>query len=383
METQFTRSGPGQSWRLAYQILGSDGSIPNPRGIRYIAPGSAEAEGLGLPSPARPLPPLPADASAVMGAVQLANLGIGVVNLAISTAVLVEVKKQTRMLRELQVGLTEVRAGVSDILERTERIDLNVAEVQLRETLKHALRSAAKDHEVDLVLLTQLVRGALGRFFESIGGPLGPGTKRDLTLSSDVREMAEAALHLLWAARLTAIEAHNRSCGGDPLQVVRDDGVQNRLRTLADTAALVAATGVAKQMAKRVSKDLRSNRLFFGRADGVLRVMDEHVARLDTSLNSLGPVPQARSLLAELEDQEVLVEARKVGADAVSAVLGDYLLAWTAHTDAGLLWRLCYELDLQDDGTYWRGLEGWMTALMPGAADSPLGISRGVPEPVG
>jgi hypothetical protein len=374
VEVPFTRIGPKQVVRLAYQVIGNGGPIPNPSNIRYLAPGSDEASSLGLAGPPS-LPPLPADASAVMGAVQLANLGIAATNLAISSAVLVEVKQQTRMLREIQVGLSEVRAGVSDLLERTERIDLNVAEVQLRETLKHALRSAAKNDEVDLLLLAELVGRALDRFFQSIGGVIDPGTKRDLTLSSDVREMAEAALHLLWAARLTAIEAHNFSCFGDPLKVVRDDGVQTGLRRLSETAALVAATGVITDIADTVEKKLSNNRLFFGSTDGLRRGMQKQLAGLDTALDRLPSVPHARSLLLELKDQDLLDQTA-----ALPAVLNDYLLAWTAHTDAGLLWRLRYELDLQSDETYWQGLEGWMTELTPGAAESPLGVTRGVSQ---
>jgi hypothetical protein len=374
VEVPFTRVGPKQVVRLAYQVIGNGGPIPNPSNIRYLAPGSDEASSLGLVGPPS-LPPLPADASAVMGAVQLANLGIAATNLAISSAVLVEVKQQTRMLREIQVGLSEVRAGVSDLLERTERIDLNVAEVQLRETLKHALRSAAKNDEVDLLLLAELVGKALDRFFQSIGGVIDPGTKRDLTLSSDVREMAEAALHLLWAARLTAIEAHNFSCFGDPLKVVRDDGVQTGLRRLSETAALVAATGVITDIADTVEKKLSNNRLFFGSTDGLRRGMQKQLAGLDTALDRLPSVPHARSLLLELKDQDLLDQTA-----ALPAVLNDYLLAWTAHTDAGLLWRLRYELDLQSDETYWQGLEGWMTELTPGAAESPLGVTRGASQ---
>lgn len=377
MEVPFTRIGPGQLVRLVYQVLGDNGPIPNPCRIRYMAPGSAEAEALGPPSSTSSLPPLPADASAVMAAVQLANLGIAATNLAISSAILVEVKEQTRVLREIQVGLSEVRAGMSDLLERAARIDLAVAEVQLRETLKHALRSSAKNDEVDLVLLAQLVGKALDKFLQSIGGVIDPGTNRDLTLSSDVREMAEAALHLLWAARLTAIEAHNISCLGDPLRVVRDDGVQTSLQRLSETAALVASTRVITGMADKVVGKLSNNRLFFGSTDGLKRGMQKQLAGLDAALNRLPRVTQARTLLLELAGHDVS-KSGKDGADETAGVLNDYLLAWTAHTDAGLLWRLRYELDLQGDAAYWQGLEGWMTELTPGAADSPLGITRGV-----
>ena len=38
----FDKLGPGQSGRLAYQVLGQDGPIMNPQNIRYLSPDSAE-----------------------------------------------------------------------------------------------------------------------------------------------------------------------------------------------------------------------------------------------------------------------------------------------------------------------------------------------------
>ena len=54
----------------------------------------------------------------------------------------------------------------------------------------------------------------------------------------------------------------------------------------------------------------------------------------------------------------------------------NYLTAWVAHTDAGLLWRLRSELDLQQDATYWAGLEDWLSPLDVGDAHEALGAQR-------
>lgn len=230
LQAPFTRVGPGQSVRLVYQVMGNNGPIPNPLGIRFIP---VEGTGVGTsPASVGGLPTSLPDASALMGLAQLANLGVGVANLTVSTAVLVEVRKQSRMLRELQAGMDEVRAGVEQLLQMTERIDINVAEVQLRETLRHAMKSAIRNGEVDLLLLADLLVKALERFVQSLGGQLTPGARRDLVLSSDVREMTEACMNLLYAGRVTALEAHNLSCGGDATGVVRDDTVQLRCAVL-------------------------------------------------------------------------------------------------------------------------------------------------------
>lgn len=380
MEAPYTSTGPGQAVRLVYQVMGSNGPIPNPQKIRYIPVGSADAAGLGLPTPTGPPPSAP-DAFAVMGAVQLANLGVSVVNLAISTAILFEVRKQTRMLREMQVGLQEVRAGISDLLTRTERIDVNVAELHLRDTLNHALKSASKSDEVDLVLLAQLVAKALDRFFASMEGPVQPGMHRSFTLTSDVREMAEAALHLLWGARLTAVQAHNLACSGDPLKVVVDDGLRRHLEQAADATTLMAAMGAvmdgANVMADKVADGLRDTRLFWGDSDTKRKFMHRQLAGLQKkNLDRMAPVAPARRLIAELQDQEAWRSACKEGDESINAFLRDYLLAWSAHTDAGLLWRLRYETDMQADATYWQTLDGWMQPMVTDATELLLGVTR-------
>lgn len=373
MEAPYTRLGPGQSARLVWQVMGQDGPVANPRKIRYIAADAGEA---GLPSPVPAgIPALP-DASAVMGALQLANLGIAVVNLAVTTAVLVEVKKQTRMLRELQAGMSEVRAGVSELLVRAERIDVNVAEVHLRESLRHALKSAVKGSEVDLVVLAELAGAALARFCEPLEG-LSPGKHPELRLSEDVQEMAEATLHLLWAARLTAIEAHNLSCAGDPLKVVRDDAVQQILRSLGVHGATEALYGRhAAGLANGVADELRKNKRFIGSSGWVRALLQNRVNALTADLQLHPLATEARTLLIQVGNDETFAEASARGAGEAERVLHEYLAAWTAHTDAGLIWRLQHEVALQGDEHYWKLLEDWLQPLDGATGGSAKGVRR-------
>ncbi len=94
------------------------------------------------------------------------------------------------------------------------------------------------------------------------------------------------------------------------------------------------------------------------------------------NLDRLERVPPARRLLAELQDQEAWKGACKEGGESIHAFLRDYLLAWSAHTDAGLLWRLRYETDLQADAAYWQTLDGWMQPMVTDAAEPVLGVTR-------
>ena len=52
-----------------------------------------------------------------------------------------------------------------------------------------------------------------------------------------------------------------------------------------------------------------------------------------------------------------------------------------AHSDAGLLWRLRHEIDLQANSDYWTALEGWLTPLEPESGlESPLGVTRSLAD---
>lgn len=126
MEAPFTRVGPGQSLRLVDQVMGQNGPIANPTNIRYIPAGTSEAAravGAGLP-------PL----SALTAYAQLANVGLGLVNVGLSAAVLVEARKQTKMLRELQADVKQIRADLDVLIETTQRIDVTYAGTSTRGT---------------------------------------------------------------------------------------------------------------------------------------------------------------------------------------------------------------------------------------------------------
>lgn len=362
MEAEFTRVGPGQSLRLVYQVMGQNGPIANPTKIRYIpagAPEAARAVGNGLP-------PL----SALTAYAQLANVGLGLANVGLSTAVLVEARKQTKMLRELQADVKKIRADLDVLIETTQRIDVNVAQGHLREGLKHAFRSASHGGEVDLAVLARLTDEALHLLYPSIGGPISVGTGRGLVLASDVRELAESAMHLLFAARRTALEAHNLGCGGDPALVVRDDRIPLMFTRVAETAALLAANKHrAAEMADEVRHHLHDSWVFYGDTRWYRRLVKRNLAgRLEEDLGLLREVPVAKALLKELGKDKALEDAVSEGLPGVVGMVAAYCDAWVARSDAGLLWRLHQEVFLQQDEEYWSGLDPWSLGTVDGLA---------------
>jgi hypothetical protein len=361
VEAAFTRVGPGQSLRLVYQVMGQNGPIANPTNIRYIPADSAEVArfvGNGLP-------PL----SALTAYAQLANVGLGLANVGLSAAVLVEARKQTKMLRELQADVKQIRADLDVLVETTHRIDVNVAQGHLREGLKHAFRSASNGGEVDLVLLARLTDEALHLFYPSVGGPISIGSGRGLVLASDVRELAESAMHLLFAARRTALEAHNLGCGGDPASVVRDDLIPSTFTRVAETAALLVTNKHrAAELADEVRHHLRESWKFYGDTGRYRRLVRRNLAgRLEKDLGLLREVPVAKAVLEELGKEKTFEDASSTGPAAVAATVAAYCDAWVARSDAGLLWRLQQEVHLQQDEQYWSGLDPWSEGITEGA----------------
>ena len=356
MTVPYERLAEGQSGRWVYQVMGKRGPILNPTGIRYLAeppPGISHAAvpGGGLPS-----------ASALMGYAQIANLGVSVVNLGVSVATLAEVRKQTRLLRQMQSQIGVIRSDIASLLERTERIDVAVAEVHLRDGLRHAVNSATAEGEVDLVVLASYAGAAISKFQKSIGG-LQLGAAPGLVLASDVRELVQSCHNILWAARRTAVDAHNRAVAGDAARVAVDQGDRQELaRSASIAAALFAVERRGAQGADELNGHLNATFRFFGRREHLLDVIRQHVpAWVEEDLLRLpGGAAGAclRDLVKSSPDLETIVEG-----DNVFEQLLAYVSAWAVDRDAGLLWRLSNEVGMQEDAAYWVGLDSWLDEL--------------------
>lgn len=357
MTVPFERTGPGQVGRLVYQVIGTNGPIPNPQRIRYLPPSATTlpgslAAGGGVPS-----------ASTFMAYAQMANAGISLVNLGVSIAILAEVRKQGRVLRDLQTTTKRIEADVAIILERVQRIDVAVAEGHLRAELHHALVSASQNDEVDLVGLALHVQQALRRFEPAIGG-FFPGCAPGLVLASDVRELAQAALNLLWAARRTVLDAHNRACEGDAQRVVAEQAEGPELDRIAMLTAMLAAVDQrCDEGEATLSGHLHETWRFFGGREHLLAVPGKQVREtLQADLGQLPGGADARQFYGALRDDDGL-RAQAVRQSFSHRYLTSVLDAWAANTDAALLWRLARECAMQQDPAYWERCEGWMHDL--------------------
>src|SRR4051794_11405715 len=107
MTAGYERIGPGQVARLAWQVMGSNGPIHNPAGIRYLSADDPVAQALGGSGGAG-LPGLYAWSSIA----QIATLGLSAVNLGVSLQTLSEVRRLRRQLDVLQTRAHRIESKI-------------------------------------------------------------------------------------------------------------------------------------------------------------------------------------------------------------------------------------------------------------------------------
>lgn len=345
MEVNFDQLGPGQVGRLVYQVIGSNGPVSNPARIRYLSPGEAP------PSPDTSMSGF-AGTSMWAGAAQAADLGLGLANLGVSVAILAEVRALGKKVDELALGVAIVDRKVDQILQRVERIDVNVAENNLRSALRHVLGGAFRDGEVDLTRLRDL-DGDIEKFCEALNG-FGVGLCPGLRFSSDVRDMIVLTTRLLWAPRVLMWQRFNQVAGGDPGGVLKDDPYSDRFEAVSEmVAANISVRRTLKELAEALGDKVYDEFMW---ADDGTRKRFEHWVKHE--------VAQAFDAALYEEDFEAnliadLLEKKLVKKDATVPQVMEYLNAWASSTDAALLWRLIRELNFANNGALWDAMEDY------------------------
>ena len=207
VEVPFDKLGPGQSGRLVYQVMGGNGPIFNPSGIRFMGPNGVSGADTALGGQVPGL-------FSLTGAVGLLDLGLSTANLGVSIATLQTVRRVESKVDRIWLDLELQTGQIREIAQRLERVDTNVAEQNLRSALKHVLSRASTTDGFDLTSMEPLFED-LDKFTDSVT-PWGFGLSPNLRLSSDVRGMLGAVWHLVLGAQLTWISTHNQIVGGDP-----------------------------------------------------------------------------------------------------------------------------------------------------------------------
>jgi len=209
MTVPFERLGPGQSGRLVYQVMGKNGPIFNPRNIKYLPPNSVES------SINNPL-----DYSS-------AALGLSCINLLVSTGTLVlsgytlaSVRRIEKEVYDIKSDIGEIKAKLDEIAKRAEKIEISVAELNLRETLRHIFRNALSEDNINLVVLARLftdVDNFINRLPEN-------RSIWSLHLPTDLQDQLSYLFDTLYNLRRVVATHHNLSVKGDPKRVVSIKG---------------------------------------------------------------------------------------------------------------------------------------------------------------
>ena len=194
----FDKLGPGQSGRLAYQVLGQDGPIFNPQNIRYLSPDSVE------------IPATSMGASGLSVGLAGASLIGSVLNLGISLF-------NAFQISGLHSRMNRIERKIDYIVSKVDRIDTQVAENNLRHALEHVLRKSVSSKGVDLRVLAGLCHD-FDKFRESLPSPLL--LNFGLRLSSDIRDQLQLIYDLAYSTRKLVAHRYNTSVDGDPERII-------------------------------------------------------------------------------------------------------------------------------------------------------------------
>jgi hypothetical protein len=332
MSVTFDKLGPGQSGRLVYQVLGRDGPIANPKGIRYLPPDNA-------PAPQVVVADGPSAAAGVAGLRLAASLEA----LSLSRATERTVRELYAGLNRIQVDLADARATLARLEERTQRIHIKTEEAHLREALRHAVRSAWTGDGFTLEPLCAL-GSDLQAITDLIDEPVPFNTS--LRLASDVRAQLDDLTSFVRSLRHTILAAHNRQVGGDPTRTIAAVGptadyFADPREALGRAWDLSFLTSVFQSFDERLREDLAKRFTFYDRStDGPAVSALVHERVLDPAITStLRILPsEAVGACAHL-DIELGGER-----DDFVAQAERFLEAWLWASDLGLLHRSASEL---------------------------------------
>ncbi|MCS4194346.1 hypothetical protein GGP50_002572 [Salinibacter ruber] len=222
MSVPFEEIGSGQKGRLAYQVMGDGGPIPNPKGIRYLPPDSA-------PSPTPDS--IPVGPSGVGGALaatglllQAAELGVETHNALKLRQIESHLQKVLPRLDRIESSLKRIEGKLDTVLKKIESVQKMQAQKTLRTDLEFILeKKHVQDEGIDLEGLAEDVLEVIKQFEEHGGLNIRLGDARGLDLSVEARSYLEQVFELLHTIRRSTYEAVNYETQADPTQVLRVD----------------------------------------------------------------------------------------------------------------------------------------------------------------
>ncbi len=343
METEpFDQLGAGQVGRLVYQIIGKNGPIFNPRNIRYLSPIDAEKQGLiQHPSTTTDLGGLAAGIAGV-------NLIASMANVALSAAILKEVKRISSRLDEVRQMSVQILDRLQWMSEKLNIIDTKVSENNLRHALRHVARTCIVENSIDLHKIGEL-EGDITNFLTSVEG-YAYGSEAFFRLSLDIRDQLTTLHTFLFSVRETVARNHNLRAHGEPSNALTMNPVRDYAPD-ADNGYRVTSLAVLKTENDllRLEEDVAATmnkRFRFSRRDDeqafreiVKSARDEILCRyeeIDGVAYRMGR--RLASLVNEATNRDTMME-----------MVGEWEAYWLLRTDMGLLYRVKKELAALED----------------------------------
>ncbi len=353
----FEQLGPGQSGRLAYQVLGQNGPIFNPQNIRYLSPDSVE------------IPATSMGASGLSVGLAGASLIGSVLNLGVSLF-------NAFQISGLHSKMNRIERKIDHIVEKVDRIDTQVAENNLRHALEHVLRKSVSSEGVDLRVLAGLCHD-FDKFKESLPSPLL--LNFGLRLASDIRDYLQLIYDLAYGTRKLVAQRYNTSVNGDPEHIIIIDSTKdyffgNDLKVLVKANMYfhqiyeMLEIGVPYKWKSWVKETYEETFVKLGWLNFDNYLSESHSDEdseavgqgLFKKLATIFHEPEAieRGLYDYNDDSPPTF--REIRAKAIERGLYDLSYGWLYQTDAGLLWRTKVELDAIASGyenTFWPQLK--------------------------
>lgn len=340
MTVPFDQIGAGQSGRLVYQVMGKDGPIFNPDNIRYLGPEEAQQAGL-VASKGGDLVGLAAGLAGV-------NLMVSIGSLALSAAILKEVREISAKLDSLRALSIETARQLDSVSQRLNIIDIKVSENNLRHALNHVASTCIRDNTIDLVEIKKL-ENDLEIFMNGVDD-YGYGSNGHFRLSSDVKDKLTGLHSFLFRVRETVAKRHNLKAGGDPFRMLTMNPIQDYMPTiqwgsgcLKSPVIMMALQDDLTEHANEVSQAVHDRFTFSEETDK--QAVFEHVMAFGDRIwtrymeidHHSGNMFNGLYELLQKSDEALDNEG-------MLTILNDWENFWLLKTDMGLVWRTYFEL---------------------------------------
>ncbi len=344
----FEQLGDGQIGRLAYQVIGKEGPIFNPNNITFLPPQDAPGVTQSLSDMAVGLAGL--------------NLAATIGTLALSAIT----HRQLSKLHDSVTVLTRIASAtnrkVDEIAKRVERIDMRIAENNLRAAMRHILQNAAHEDNIDLSKLLPL-RSDIRDFIETLNLPIY--FNFGVRFASDVRDHLQAICSLLANLRWLVATRHNMIAAARPNRVVSYSYSLDLRRAFQVDENIRSALAFARldypyaDIHAAVHQSVRS-RFTFSDSGDLQHFSELFQTKLSGAIVGIGAdiLPEGYAIYKSLPEAwfEGTIEE-------VRAKLNDVAATWLSSSDSALLLRVDLELEALE--------RGYETIFWPHLLDAP------------